>query len=199
MGSPEVYYTSDTHWNHQSMVIYGWRPFSTVEDMNDMLLTAWNEQVRPKDIVFHLGDWAMGNAAAGLEFVRKVHGTVHLITGNHDAPWVGHRDALKVQRQWLDAGFASISPFARRRIYGRNVLLSHFPYEGDHRTDKIGEDRFNQYRLRDEGLPLLHGHVHDLWRVRGRQINVGVDVWAWAPVHQDMLAPIVGMIEEPAA
>lgn len=188
MSSPEVYYTADTHWNHRNMATLQWRPFATVADMNDALLTAWNETVRPNDIVYHLGDWSMGPAAEGLAFVQQVHGTVHLITGNHDAPWAGNRDALKVQRQWLDAGFASISPFARRRIEGRNVLLSHFPYEGDHRTGRIGEDRFNQFRLRDEGLPLVHGHVHDLWMFRGRQMNVGVDMWGWKPVHTDTVA-----------
>ena len=52
------------------------------------------------------------------------------------------------------------------------MLLSHFPYRGDHYED----DRYEAYRLRDEGLPLLCGHVHHEWKFSGNQRNVGVDV-----------------------
>jgi hypothetical protein len=50
-----------------------------------------------------------------------------------------------------------------------------------------------QFRLRDEGLPLLHGHVHEAFREartpRGtRGINVGVDVWDYFPVSEQRLA-----------
>lgn len=184
MASSEVWYTSDSHWHHRAMAERGWRPWPTVEEHDEALQTAWNETVKPGDIVFHLGDWGMG-PGRGLDMLPKLHGTVHLITGNHDAPWSGNRDALKAQQPWLDAGFASIQAFARRRIAGRTVLLSHFPYAGDHLDTA---DRFNQYRLRDKDLPLLHGHVHDLWVFRGREMNVGVDVWGWKPVHTDTVA-----------
>lgn len=30
----------------------------------------------------------------------------------------------------------------------------------------------------------LHGHVHEKWRVLGRQVNVGVDVWDYRPVAE---------------
>jgi calcineurin-like phosphoesterase family protein len=50
-------------------------------------------------------------------------------------------------------------------------MLSHFPYKGDHKPG----DRYPEWRLRDEGLPLLHGHVHSAFLISGRQYNVGVD------------------------
>lgn len=53
-----------------------------------------------------------------------------------------------------------------------------FPYSGDHTE----EDRFEKYRPIDEGLWLLHGHVHCAWSVNGRQINVGVDVRDFTPI-----------------
>lgn len=52
-------------------------------------------------------------------------------------------------------------------------------------------ERYPEYRLRDTGKPLLHGHVHDAWRVHGRQINVGLDQWDLRPVSLDTLVVLV--------
>ena len=188
----DVWFTSDTHFGHRMLIERGYRPFSTVQDMDEALATAWNEIVKPDDVVWHVGDWSMGGPgwfgrAAGVGWVSQLHGHVHLITGNHDKPWPGNRDAHKHQAAWLAAGFKTIQAFARRRINGQQVLLSHFPYEGDHTDD----DRATQFRLPDLGLPLLHGHVHEAWKVRGRQINVGVDVWDFRPVHLDTIATLL--------
>ncbi len=188
----EVWFTADTHFGHRMLVEKGWRPFASVPEMNNHLITAWNERVKVGDTVWHLGDWGMGPARDHLTFLNYLHGHVHLIAGNHDQPWPGNRDAHKHQATWLAAGFASVQAFARRRINGRDVMLSHLPYEGDH----VAEDRAVQYRLRDTGLPLLHGHVHGEWTERGRQINVGVDVRRWAPISLGEVAALLDCAEE---
>lgn len=51
-------------------------------------------------------------------------------------------------------------------------------YQGDSHDDR----RFVGQRPADAGLVLLHGHVHERWKVNGRQVNVGVDVWDYRPV-----------------
>lgn len=58
--------------------------------------------------------------------------------------------------------------------------MSHLPYHnsGDHTPG----NRYNEYRLPNEGLPLLCGHVHDAWKFQGNQFNVGVDVNDFKPV-----------------
>jgi len=35
---------------------------------------------------------------------------------------------------------------------------------------------------------LLHGHVHEKWRQQGRMVNVGVDVWDFTPVAEEVIA-----------
>jgi calcineurin-like phosphoesterase family protein len=82
---------------------------------------------------------------------------------------------------------------ARRRIGRDHVLMCHLPYEGDH----VGDERYARFRLRDEGLWLLHGHVHDAWKVRGCQINVGVDVWGWRPVNLEEIHKIIDGVSSP--
>lgn len=192
----DVWFTADTHFGHRSMITKGWRPqYPTVEAMNADLIDRWNDKVRPSDTVWHLGDFGMGPATEFLPIVQQLHGTIHLIAGNHDAPWPGNRDSHKTQVVWMAAGFASVQAFARRRIDGTNVMLSHLPYSGDHTS----EDRADQYRLRDTGLVLLHGHVHTEWQVRGRQINLGVDVWDFRPVALASVAAVVAAIPQDAA
>lgn len=184
-----VWFTSDTHFGHDSMVTKGWRPqFQSVWDMDETMIDNWNAVVGPKDQVWHLGDFSNGVSGEYIsDVVDRLKGDIHLIAGNHDSVWPGHRDAHKRQRDWLDMGFASVQAFARRKIAGRQVLMSHFPYVGDHTEG----DRYNEYRLNDTGLWLLHGHVHELWTARNRQINVGVDVWNFQPVSLDVLTALM--------
>jgi calcineurin-like phosphoesterase family protein len=143
----------------------------------------WNAAVGPDDIVFHHGDVGLGREAEILEIASTLNGEKHLISGNHDACWPGHRDAHRHQKAWLEV-FASAQAFARRRIDGQQVLLAHLPYSGD----SSETERYAQYRLRDEGLWLLCGHVHSAWKMSGRQVNVGVDVRGLAPVPAEILA-----------
>ena len=35
-------------------------------------------------------------------------------------------------------------------------MVSHFPYSGDHSE----ESRYDQWRLPDFGVPIIHGHTH---------------------------------------
>ncbi len=180
-----VWFTADSHFGHKAMAAdpetgrAGWRPFATVAEHDEAMIEAWNRRVRPGDQVWHLGDVGLASSTHILGCVDRLHGTKHLITGNHDAVWPGHRKAYLHQKRWLQT-FDSVQAFARRRIAGHDVMLSHFPYLGG--GDHTGEDRARQYRLIDEGRWLLHGHVHGEWARRGRQLNVGVDVRDWAPI-----------------
>jgi calcineurin-like phosphoesterase family protein len=126
------------------------------------------------------------SVANGRFFVES-EGRLHL-TGNC---WDGHSAKRKPQAQvqrYLDAGFAEViqGPFRLRRP-GLNVLLSHFPYAGDSGDN----DRYVTQRPADFGYWLLHGHVHEKWRQRGRMINVGVDAWAGRPVSEDTIAATI--------
>ena len=52
------WFTSDTHFGHKNIIEYCKRPFSSVEQMNEMLIKKWNNKVKVDDIVFHLGDFS---------------------------------------------------------------------------------------------------------------------------------------------
>ena len=134
--------------------------------MNADLVLRWNRVVADDDTVWVLGDVG---AAAALPLVRFLRGTKHLISGNHDYCWPGNGPLAGATRWiYLAAGFATIRTTAEIELGGERVTLSHLPYEGD----SHGEDRFVSWR-------------------RGRMINVGVDVWDYAPVAEETLVELI--------
>lgn len=177
-----VWFTADLHLGHRFVTEL--RGFASIDEHDTALCDAWRKVVRPADQVWVLGDIAVSNPTYALELIDGLPGTKHLIAGNHDACHPMHRDAYKRQRDYLSV-FDSVQAFARRRVNGAEVLLSHFPYT----TDRGFEARYPQYRLPDLGLPLLHGHTHLAERrTSEREFHVGVDAWGLAPVSLDQLA-----------
>jgi calcineurin-like phosphoesterase family protein len=197
----KIWYTSDLHFQHK--FVAGLRGFSSPEEHDEVLTGNWNKVVKKDDIVFILGDFAM-NWKNIEPKITALRGRKILITGNHDPMFPGNKDGWKHQARYIGPDlFEAIQPFSRRKVGDREFLLSHFPYGGDHPTVESpdGDDRFIQYRLRDQGQWLLHGHVHSgsktiaqpsfvslfgggvTWY--GKQIHVGVDAWDLKPVTED--------------
>lgn len=183
-----MYLTADTHFGHRNIIRYSSRPFADLEQMDGGLVDRWNDVVRPTDEVWHLGDVAMGDLDRSLAHVQRLHGRKYLVPGNHDACWPYSRehDSGQVAR-YTDAGLSVLGVEQALVLAGEEVLVHHFPYRGS------GEprERYAQRRPVDAGRWLLHGHVHEAWRQRGRMLNVGVDVWDYAPVHIDRLSELI--------
>jgi len=202
-----TFWTSDLHLGHRNISRLAGRPFDDSDDgvveMNESLIDSWNQVVSPDDTVFVLGDICMGKLAVSLQLVRRLHGTKHLIAGNHDRCWGGHGEPMTSprarQRDYIEAGFVSVSDNGHTGAFHAlgvgTVQMSHFPYAPAVSSAGAGREsrevRFDSLRPIDHGGWLLHGHVHEAYRQRGRQINVGVDAWAGRPVSE---AEIAGLI-----
>ena len=86
---PAVFLVSDTHFGHAGVCRFmredGFtklRPWDNPEDMDEAMVKAWNERVRPTDKVYHLGDVVINRKA--LAILRRLNGDKVLIRGNHD-------------------------------------------------------------------------------------------------------------------
>jgi calcineurin-like phosphoesterase family protein len=175
-----VFFTSDPHYGHHNIIEYSKRPFTDVDDMRRVLMQKWNDRVGPRDLVYVLGDFTMGKPDFAKRVLGGLNGEKHLIIGNHD------RSAAKM----IEAGFASVNKEMEYQLGPYLVDMSHYPYCND--MKELGyEDKFAARRPKDRGRWLLHGHCHIAWKVRGRQVNVGVDVWDYAPVSQEELIAFI--------
>ena len=86
---PAVFLVSDTHFGHAGVCrfmrndgVTKLRPWDTPEDMDEAMVKAWNERVRPNDKVYHLGDVVINRRA--LATMARLNGDKVLIRGNHD-------------------------------------------------------------------------------------------------------------------
>lgn len=188
-----VFYTSDTHFLHP--MVAEKRGFKDPAAHDAEMIQRINDTCGPQDHLWLLGDVGLGRTGAVLELVSQLQPHLHLVLGNHDAPWPANREAHRHFRTWA-ACFDSMNFFAIRKLAGVKVLLSHMPYTGDHTE----VDRHIEYRLQDTGKPNIHGHVHDEWTVRlspkgTPMINVGVDKWT-TPVSDLALGVLLEQQQE---
>lgn len=186
MSTGNVWFTSDPHYFHDKVAVM--RGYENALEMNIALMNNWNRVVKPEDQVWILGDLCMSQVEETLNIISQLNGEKHLIWGNHDAGHPRHKHAFKQHKRYLQV-FESVQDSARRTINGVDVLLNHFPYHADH----TGIPRFDQWRLRDYGVWLLHGHTHGKTKVHTElhEIQVGVDAWNMTPVSINEIAKLL--------
>lgn len=85
---PSVFLVSDTHFGHAGVCRFlrddgsKLRPWTDPAEMDEAMVKAWNERVKPTDKVYHLGDVVINRKALGL--LHRLNGDKVLIRGNHD-------------------------------------------------------------------------------------------------------------------
>lgn len=161
MSGNMAWFISDNHFNHTNIIEYCNRPFNSTEEMDEYMISQWNNTISSNDIVYHLGDFALGLDKEGYtELVSRLNGNIILIRGNHD----------RKGKQWLlDCGFIDV----RKRIDIGKYILTHRPQA----LDKMLEGYIN-----------LHGHIHnhDKGLDKEKYFNVSVEVLNYKPTWIDL-------------
>ena len=83
----KVFFTSDTHFNHDKAFIYEARGYKNRYEHNDALIANINETVRPQDTLIHLGDFCLNITPPEFEeILRRINcQTIYYIWGNHNS------------------------------------------------------------------------------------------------------------------
>lgn len=147
----DTYFTSDSHIFHKNILKYcPNRKFSSIEDMNEGIVTAWNRKVPKSATVFHLGDFAFCNLKKMEEFASRLNGNIHIIRGNHDA-------------KFPDNVFVTIKNYKEIMVGTQEITLCHFPFLVWNRSHR--------------GSWNLHGHCHNTLQYdkNSLRMDVGVD------------------------
>jgi calcineurin-like phosphoesterase family protein len=79
-----LYFTSDPHLNHKNIIEFCNRPFGSVEEMNKVIISNWNNTIKHGDWVYILGDFCLGDRKMWCYFLNQLPGNKILIQGNHD-------------------------------------------------------------------------------------------------------------------
>ena len=179
----KFYFTSDTHFNHENIIKYCKRPFSSIDEHDETLIKNWNDVVPEDGIVFHLGDVGFGDPGRINEILKQLNGKIYLVIGNHD--W----RRIVNDHKWR---FEDMTQQINMKIGKRHIILNHYPmlaFSGAWR----GEDATYQ----------LFGHVHtspytdeglDQLRMKmlfTSQYDVGVDNNSFKPVSWNDVDTII--------
>lgn len=158
-----IWFTADTHFGHTSIISKCHRPFKSVEDMDEGIISRINLCVKPTDILYHLGDFAW--TGTWRAYRDRIHcQTIHLIAGNHDSS----RQLIKAKKEGL---FESIERYQRIKADGLRVIACHYPIQ-----------------IWEPGFVHLHGHTHGslVPHIDGRK-DVGADAQSYAPVSEGII------------
>lgn len=195
------WFTSDTHFGHANIIHLSNRPFKDVAEMNETLIENWNGVVGEDDVIFHLGDVAMGPWVEWDSVLTRLNGYKILVVGNHDRIFKGMSAKQNERFQpyyegWFDEVFHNIEGLGL--FDGTVVNLSHFPYEADH----MEKSRHMEFRLPDNGVPLIHGHTHSEKDVISRsekgtvQVHVGVDSSNFTPLSEQQVVDYLRIADD---
>lgn len=145
-----IFFISDTHFGHANMLTFinydgtRMRPFSSVEECDELMIENWNKVVKPTDRIYHLGD-IVYHCKNRDEIMQRLNGEKILIKGNHDRDQLG----------WYMKYFKDIR--STHHIDG-NYLLGHFPIHPD------SKGRF---------VRQLHGHIHAQTVMKSSLVHCG--------------------------
>lgn len=119
---PAVWLISDTHFGHEKTCTVfkredgsPLRPFSCAEEMDEFMIKAWNERVKPNDKVYHCGDVVINRKS--LSVLSRLNGDKVLIRGNHDI--------------FKDDDYRQYFRELRAYHVMNGIILSHIPIHAD--------------------------------------------------------------------
>ena len=153
---PSVFLVSDTHFGHTGVCrfvrndgVTKLRPWDTAEEMDEFMVKAWNERVRPTDKVYHLGDVVINRKALGI--MRRLNGDKVLIRGNHDI--------------FKDTDYRE--HFRELRAYHvmNGMILSHIPIHSES-LGRFGVNIHGHTHANRVMLPGFNGKITDIVDVR---------------------------------
>ena len=128
------WFTADPHFGHGRILELAHRPFRNVDEMNRAILDRAHAVVGTDDELWVLGDLALGTIAESLQVAGRLPGRKTLILGNHDRPFLerARERRARFRAAYEAAGFRVLDDLVVEGcIAGHDVLLSHYPYEGD--------------------------------------------------------------------
>lgn len=170
----KFFVTSDQHFNHENIIKYCDRPFSSVEEMNEKMIKRWNAVVSKDDTVFVLGDFFMGRLTEIEDILSRLNGHIMLVEGNHDKD-------NRITTMTSCGNVKNLGPLCIVDYRSINIVMCHYPIDFDLR---------GMVSKTSKKMVFLYGHIHNLAPKgldRGCFYHVGVDTNNFTPVDLDSI------------
>lgn len=193
--------SSDLHIAHlNALTIMPFRPWDSIENMNEGLIANHNSVVKPEDTIIWLGDLIMGKKFENVpKYLPRLNGRKLIILGNHDylPSEIKKPEKLKQYQELYFSngintiydGWIRLSEITNDPKHV-NIKLCHFPSATTEDDREIEyEQRYKHLRpVVNDNEVLWHGHTHSQSVVSSRNsFHVGVDAWDYKPVSLELL------------
>jgi calcineurin-like phosphoesterase family protein len=145
---------ADTHFFHVNIGQYCDRPAG----WQDLIIKNWNCIIQPGEIVFHLGDLALGKKEDMEALIPLLNGKMYLMRGNHDR---------RSKMFFENLGITLVKdPYLVMHSSGLRLVFSHRPIVP-----------------LEPGVINLHGHIHNnpAPELGPRHINLSIEVRQYRP------------------
>ncbi len=169
----KLWIIGDTHFGHKQVIRYCDRPFTSVENMNETIISNWNKRIKDGHDVIVAGDFSLTSKEVCERICKSLNGNKLLIKGNHD----NHSN-----QYYRDCGFTDVSKYPI--IIDEFWIISHMPLHMSANCSFYN----------------IHGHLHN--NLAGRNnpdINhycVSVENTDYMPVEFDKIQnSIIELIE----
>lgn len=167
-----IWITSDTHFNHAAILNFTddegkkVRSFTSVEEMNEVMIENWNKVVKPGDKIYHLGDVFFGDKQWIETNWKRLNGNKRLIVGNHDdIKYIVEKKMFQKVDLW-------------RMFPEFNLLFTHVP---------VSSSTLMESRFRAKTMHNVHGHIHGNASPAGPYHCVCVEQTNYTPVNIEEL------------
>ena len=172
----DIFYTADIHLGHKNIIRLDERPFSHIEEMNEVLIDNINNRVGTRDILKIVGDvsFTIGPEEIRKHLLRIKCKNIILIEGNHDDVIIKnfHSHFLGI--------FKEVHEMERVKKDKNWITSCHFPMISWMGKNNGGINVYGHVHTKDENLL-------DPTKKRWNAYNAGMPVCNYFPVTMEEL------------
>lgn len=170
-----LFFTADHHFGHKKILAYSSRPFASLEEMDETMITRWNEVVGVDDEVYHLGDVGLYSSGKLRQILQRLNGKIYLIRGNHEKA----AEACHTRFEWIKDYYELVVPDPDHERGQQLVVLLHYA--------------MRTWNTHHWGSYHLYGHSHGTLPddPHARSFDVGVDCHNFYPLSYAQVKTIM--------
>ena len=156
-----IFITSDTFFGRSLAAAES--GFSSIEEMEDKIITNWNERIKPNDLVYHLGNFGWDPISSESAIIH-LHGNINFIGGSYDKH-LSEISLVKVGKHRLLPAISEIPDL--------NLVLSHWP--------------LLDWQGKSEGTLHVHAGEKQSNEEGAFRFCSNIKNWNWQPVEYEFL------------
>lgn len=126
-----IYFSADYHINHRNILKYCNRPFTTIQEHDQHIISQTNKHVKSDDTLYFLGDLLFANKKYYFENLRNLLVKIKCqnivwVLGNHDPARTSAQSYLKLLRQENIRNISNALDYTEGYLNNKFFIICHY-------------------------------------------------------------------------